>query len=151
MDRRLQPHADLDRLWADEIRSFHSLWRRGPPPNRNRNPRVSSGPDPLHANTVAFKREPKRKERMPTEKAASPRRPDEAGTSDPPLVDSWAKLASLTALEPNPPTGWADVAPPPVVERPPVSAEVQARLAAARLHHNGLKASEDRMGKIYRE
>ncbi|URE06769.1 mitogen-activated protein kinase [Musa troglodytarum] len=150
MDPRLQPQPDLDRLWANEIRYLHSLWRRGPPPNRNRNPRVSSGPDPdpLHATRVAFKRESKRKERMPTETAASPRRPDEAGTSDPPLVDSWAKLASLTAPNPNPPTAWADVAPPPFVERPPVSAEEQARLAAAQLHHDGLKASQDFFSKI---
>ncbi|CAL9091896.1 unnamed protein product [Musa textilis] len=150
MDPRLQPQPDLDRLWANEIRYLHSLWRRGPPPNRNRNPRVSSGPDPdpLHATRVAFKRESKRKERMPTETAASPRRPDEAGTSDPPLVDSWAKLASLTAPNPNPPTAWADVARPPFVERPPVSAEEQARLAAAQLHHDGLKASQDFFSKI---
>ncbi|XP_009399823.2 uncharacterized protein LOC135673212 [Musa acuminata AAA Group] len=148
MDPRLQPQPDVDRLWADEIRYLHSLWRRGPPPNRNRNPRVSSGPDLLRATPVAFKRDSQRKEGIPSEKAASPRRPDEAGTSDPPLVDSWAKLASLTAPNPNPPTAWADVAPPPVVERPPVSAEEQARLAAAQLHHDGLKASQDFFSKI---
>ncbi|XP_064953022.1 uncharacterized protein LOC135609505 isoform X1 [Musa acuminata AAA Group] len=132
MDPRRVPRADLERFRAEEVLYLHSLWRRGPPPNRNSNLGPSPGPA-LHPAPAAFKKKSKQEKRGKKEKAAAAR------------TDSGPEWPSIPAPDTNAvPTTWGDLAPPQAAATSmPVSAEDQARVAAAQAQHNGLKASQD--------
>ncbi|CAL9206053.1 unnamed protein product [Musa hybrid cultivar] len=132
MDPRRVPQADLERFRAEEVLYLHSLWRRAPPPNRNRNVGPSPGPA-LHPAPAAFKKKSKQEKRGKKEKAAAAR------------TDSWPEWPSIPAPDTNAvPTTWGDLAPPQAAATSiPVSAEDRARVAAAQAQHNGLKASQD--------
>uniref|UniRef100_A0A804I569 Uncharacterized protein n=2 Tax=Musa acuminata subsp. malaccensis TaxID=214687 RepID=A0A804I569_MUSAM len=129
---RRVPQADLERFRAEEVLYLHSLWRRGTPPNRNRNLDPSPGPA-LHPAPAAFKKKSKQEKRGKKEKAAAAR------------TDSGPEWPSIPAPDTNAvPTTWGDLAPTQAAATSmPVSAEDQARVAAAQAQHNGLKASQD--------
>ncbi|KAJ8464490.1 hypothetical protein OPV22_027042 [Ensete ventricosum] len=137
MDPRRVPRAGLERLRAEEVLYLHSLWRRGPPPNRNRNIGPSPGPALLHPAPAALKKTSKQEKRGEKEKAAAAR------------LDSGSEWPSIPAPDPNAvPTTWADLPlPPAAATNSPDSAKDQTRVAAAQAQHNGLKACHDFFSK----
>lgn len=148
MDSRRLPLSGYDRKLAEEVMFLHSLWRQGPPPNRNRGRNPTSGADLRDPGAPPPRdgRNPRRKKRIRGKVASTDQsadvQPSERGGSPWPVEEL-----------PPPSTEWPPEkkmrpAPEPA---PPPSPEDQAKVDAAIARQKAVKESQLFFEELYKE
>ncbi|XP_058095554.1 uncharacterized protein LOC131240985 [Magnolia sinica] len=146
----------LERLWIEEVRYLHSLWRHGPPPNNNPNPNPNPNLRPL--NSTSFKKESqasKTEKRLQKKKEKREKRLQKLKLArqqsdlQTPLNRVDRTVSEIEwPVQPPPPqqpqTGWGDLKPQPAGATTRLAtAEEQAKFTAIQLQRWVLKSCRD--------